>query len=242
MSPIAIASKPRALPRFAPWFDCVGTPSTKYRSGCSITAEKKKGKYIYYRCTGFRGACGNAYVREEQLIDLLGTVVKRIEVPTEIAESIAADIRDGAGALEKERQGALARASERARGIRARLDRAYEDYLDGRISQDLWTRKSEEWEAELAIIAAEEHRLAVPAPAYAVTAEKILELAKTAHSRYMEQDPAEQRRLLDSVLSNCTFDRGTLCPVYAKPFDIFADAGETANWRGGRDSNPRPPA
>jgi site-specific DNA recombinase len=27
--------------------------------GCTMTAEKKKGKYVYYRCTGFHAACGN---------------------------------------------------------------------------------------------------------------------------------------------------------------------------------------
>lgn len=36
------------------------------RCGCSMTAERKKGKYVYYRCTGFKSACGNTYVREEQ--------------------------------------------------------------------------------------------------------------------------------------------------------------------------------
>ena len=70
----------------------------------------------------------------------------------------------------------------------------------------------------------------------------ILELAKTAYFRYSEQSPAEQRRLLDTVLSNCTFDRGSLCPAYVKPFDLLAKAVETGDWRGGRDSNPRPPA
>ena len=35
-----------------------------------MTAEKKKGKYVYYRCTRFKGACGNTYVREERLADL----------------------------------------------------------------------------------------------------------------------------------------------------------------------------
>jgi site-specific DNA recombinase len=32
------------------------------RCGCKMTAEKKKGRYIYYRCTGFKGSCGNAYI------------------------------------------------------------------------------------------------------------------------------------------------------------------------------------
>jgi hypothetical protein len=27
--------------------------------GCSMTAEKKKGKYVFYRCTGFESASGN---------------------------------------------------------------------------------------------------------------------------------------------------------------------------------------
>ena len=76
----------------------------------------------------------------------------------------------------------------------------------------------------------------VSTPAYVATGEKILELAKTLHSRYLEEDFAERRRLLDSVLSNCTFDRGTLCPTYVKPFDLLAQGRETGNWRGGRDS------
>jgi hypothetical protein len=73
----------------------------------------------------------------------------------------------------------------------------------------------------------------------AVTGEKILGLAKKAEFLYKTQNPTEQRRLLETVLSNCTFDRGSLCPSYAKPFDLFAQANETGNWRRERDSNPR---
>lgn len=60
------------------------------RCGCSMTAEKKKGKYVYYRCTGFHGRCGNSYIREEQLSTLLGTTVQRIQLPADVAERIAA--------------------------------------------------------------------------------------------------------------------------------------------------------
>jgi len=70
------------------------------------------------------------------------------------------------------------------------------------------------------------------------TATRILELAKQAEFLYRTQDPAEQRRLLETVLSNCTFDRGTLCPTYSKPFDLLVRGNETGDWRGRRDSNP----
>ncbi len=68
-----------------------------------------------------------------------------------------------------------------------------------------------------------------------VTGEKTLELAKQAGFLYKKQNP-EQRRLLETLLSNCTFDRGSLCPTYSKPFDLFVKGNETGNWRRGWDS------
>jgi hypothetical protein len=44
---------------------------------------------------------------------------------------------------------------------------------------------------------------------------------------YKSQNPAEQRRLLETVLSNCTFDRGTLCPTYTSPLDLLVKGNET---------------
>jgi site-specific DNA recombinase len=212
------------------------------RCGCTITAERKKAKYTYYRCTGFRGACGNSYVREERLADLLGDVLKRIDVPEEVAARIAEELRANQSELERTRQDTLAQLAQRRRNVQSKLDRAYDDYLEGRLSEALWTRKSAEWESELVAVDAELGQLSLPMPTYAATAGRILELAKNAYSLYCEQDFVERRRLLDTVLSNCTFDRGTLCPTYVKPFDLLSRGRETGDWRGGRDSNPRPPA
>ena len=50
---------------------------------------------------------------------------------------------------------------------------------------------------------------------------------------YKSQIPAEQRRLLKPVRSNCSFDRGTLCPTYTSPFDLLERENETGNWRRG---------
>src|SRR5262249_58988717 len=66
----------------------------------------------------------------------------------------------------------------------------------------------------------------------------ILELAKQAVFLCETRDPGEQRRLLEAVLSHCTFDRGSACPTYNKPFDLFVRADETGEWRGRRDAQP----
>ena len=201
------------------------------RCGCRMTAEMKKGRYVYYRCTGFLGACGNSYIRQEELVDRLGTVIERIQIPSEIADWIADSLRESQHSLEQTRRESIATLSQRRQAMQSNLDRGYDDYLEGRLSQSLWMRKSADWESELVTIDAELSRLSCPTPAYVATGEKILELAKTAHSRYLEQDLTERRRLLDTGLSNCTFDRGTLCPTHAKPFDLLAQGVETGNWR-----------
>jgi hypothetical protein len=100
-------------------------------------------------CTGFRGQCGNAYIREERLADLLGAVVQGIQIPTEATAWIAEGLRDSEGELEQAREQAVARCAQRQRPMGAKSDRGYEDYLEGRISEAFWTRKSQEWESIL---------------------------------------------------------------------------------------------
>lgn len=43
-----------------------------------MTAELKKGKYVYYHCGGFKGRCGNTWVREEDPSQLFADVIQRI--------------------------------------------------------------------------------------------------------------------------------------------------------------------
>jgi thioredoxin reductase len=54
------------------------------------------------------------------------------------------------------------------------------------------------------------------------------------------KDPQEQARLIKTLVSNSTFDRGSLSPTYVKPFDVFAKGSETGDWLLGLDSNQQP--
>ena len=48
---------------------------------CAVTAEFKKQKYTYYRCTGYRGKCDLPYFREEVMAERLGQVLQAIRIP-----------------------------------------------------------------------------------------------------------------------------------------------------------------
>ncbi len=175
-----------------------------------MTAEMKKGRYIYYRCTGFKGACGNTYVREERLADLLGETIAPIQITPEIAAGSPMPCGPVTPRPSNSERTPSASSSSAGATVMSKLDRGYDDFVAGHISEDLWTRKSREWEEDLRAVETELARLEQPRQPILTTAQRILELAQKAEFLYKSQDRTEQRRLLEIVLSNCTFDRGSL--------------------------------
>jgi site-specific DNA recombinase len=210
------------------------------RCGCAYTAEIKKEQYIYYHCTGYRGACGNTYIREEDLARLLGELVKQVRIPTELADGVANVLRESQADKEKFVRTTIMRLQQQQLLLAGKLDRAYDDRLSGRISDELWTSKSAELEAELQRVRADMARHEHARRHYETTGLQILELAQSAYSLYVTQNPHEQARLLKTLLSKCVFDRGSLIPTYNKPFDLFAKGAETGEWLLRLDSNQQP--
>ena len=124
--------------------------------------------------------------------------------------------------------------------LRSKLDRVYEDRLSDAISDELWTAKSAELQDELRRVRTEMERHEGASQAYETAGLQILELAQTVYSSYVARNPREQARLVKTVVSNSTFDRGSLSPTYVKPFDVFANGGKTGDWLLRLDSNQQP--
>ena len=55
---------------------------------CTVTAELKKNKYVYYRCTGHKGPCELPRFREQEIAERMGHVLGHITIPPEVAKSI----------------------------------------------------------------------------------------------------------------------------------------------------------
>src|SRR5688572_16874516 len=126
--------------------------------------------------------------------------------------------------------------------LRSKLDRVYEDRLSDAIPEELWNSKSAALQDELRQVRTEMERHEVASQAYETAGLQILELAQTAYSSYVAKNPHEQARLIKTLVSNSTFDRGSLSPTYVKPFDVFAKGSETGDWLLRLDSNQQPSA
>ncbi len=201
------------------------------RCGCSMTPDIKKGKYIYYRCTQFKGKCKNS-VKENRLSELFGEVVKRISLSSKAAEGLKAALRESHSDKEEFQRKSIKSLQNRYDRIRGYQEKAYEDRLNGLIDEDFWKRKSYEWNTELRQIEIQISKHRHANHEYLEMGSQIIELAKQAYDLYLHQSNDDRRHLLKYLLSNCTIDDGSLCVTYRKPFNIFAEGGNLKIKRG----------
>jgi site-specific DNA recombinase len=222
--------------------------------GCSLVAEIKKGRYVYYHCTGYKGKCPEPYTREEVLEERFSDLLRGLSFDDEVMGWVTDALRQSHGDEKRHHDEAVARLQAEYNRLQNRIDTMYVDKLDGRVDAAFFDRKAAEWRSEQDRIlrTIEEHQSANQT--YLDEGVQLLELARKAHMLFRKQKPSEKRRLLNFVLSNCTWKGGELQATYRQPFDMLAvantahekekAAGVASNdlfeiWLPGPDSNQR---
>lgn len=208
--------------------------------GCAIVAERKQGRYVYYHCTGGRGGCARPYIREERLEELFAEVVEAVVITPETVEWIREALHESHRDEQTYHEEQIAELERRCAAVRRKLDVAYEDRLDRRIPEDLWQRKSREWREQIVHLRAAIERHDRASLAYFDQGFIILGPATRAHELWQQQEAQERRKLLEILLSNCSFDGEKLRATYRKPFCWLVEGRLCSDWLPGPDSNQQP--
>jgi DNA invertase Pin-like site-specific DNA recombinase len=223
--------------------------------GCSIVGEIKKQRYIYYHCTGYKGRCGEPYVREEVLERQFSDRLSQLSFDDEALEWVREALHASHADEKREHEGAIERLQTELKRLQSRLDAMYIDKLDGRVDATFYERMSTSWREEQTRCFREIERHQAANKSYMDEGVRLLELARNARRLFDRQEPREKRRLLNFLVSNCSWQSGELSATLRQPFDLLAEttlalekgkaAGGIANgpsqiWLPGPDSNQRP--
>ncbi len=192
--------------------------------GCAMVGEMKKGKYTYYHCTGFKGKCQEPYTREEVLEERFAGLLKAITFSEDTLGWVRRALRESHSDEKEFHDEAITRLQRDHRRVQDRIDRMYEDKLDGRIDNAFFDAKATEMRAEQARIMRDVAAHQTANRCYIEEGVQILELAQRAHALFENQPPSEKRKLVNFVLSNCTWKGGELTTQYRQPFDAVAVA------------------
>ena len=138
--------------------------------------------------------------------------------------------------------------------LQNRIHAAYVDKLDGIIGAEFFEKMSAEWRADQDRCLRDIERHQSADQSYLEDGVCLIELAQNAQRLFAKQEAREKRRLLNFLVSNCSWQDGALSVTFRQPFDLIAEttaidakrkaAGEVSNglseiWLPGPDSNQR---
>lgn len=191
--------------------------------GCALTGDIKKGRYIYYRCTGYKGRCPEPYVSESILSERFSEVLGKLDIGEPASQLVADGLKSSHVDQAKEHAEALKRLQGEYDRIQSRIQAMYVDKLDGKVDPGMFEQLSTEWRRKQDKCLREIERHQAADQHYLEEGVGILEMARNARRLFDNEQPMEKRRLLNFVVSNSTWANGELKAALREPFGFIAE-------------------
>ena len=220
---------------------------------CSLVGEKKKQRYTYYHCTGYRGKCHEPYTREETLTQHTLRIIRDLIIPQELLTWLQHVIIQTEQDDRTTREHITRRLQADYDRLQQRLDAMYLDKLDGRITTAFYDEKARAWRNEQERVQQSIAEQTAGRAAAMTTGLHFIEETSHLCRLFEQQPPAEQRKLLTLIIKEATWRDGTLALTMTEPFEalrvsnhertngnnpVGGEKEDLENWLGGRDSNP----
>lgn len=189
--------------------------------GCMLVGEIKKGRYVYYHCTGNRGKCPERFTRQEILSEAFAGLLQELVIPPPILEWLGDTVVESDRTEQAAREQAIKRLQTQNNQIEGRIETMYMDKLDGRITQEFFDRTSAAWRAEQEALSRKIRNIQIAATVPIDDAVDMLRLTSRASELFLQQPAAEQRRFLGSVVEKATWQDGALRTTLFEPFEIL---------------------
>ena len=210
------------------------------KCGCTYTPEKKKGQYIYYHCTQYYGKCNSKWLREENITEQFAAYFEKIHIPENIVDAIGKMLKESHQGKVEYYNTVSSELKSQYDLLQKRIERMYEDKLDGSITEDFYNKKLLEYRTEQTNIQTKQNNLQEVDKDYYSTGIYLLKLANKAPAIFKSSEPEVKRQLIKLILQNPTINDVTLCATYRNPFSMFAKGASRHNWLPGQDSNLQP--
>ena len=209
------------------------------KCGCAITAEIKKGKYIYYHCTGGKGKCEQKkiYINESDLMPQFDEAVKAVSLAQKHIDYIKQGLKESLADKKEFSEQMRTNLEAEAKRIRHRLDKITNEYYDDLVDAKFYNEKRTQWNKDLDEVMIKLDALHNTEKKYYEEGVRIIETLKNAYSLYLQQTPSEKRKMLNYLLSNCKLEDKKVSYDYNLPFSYFINFDSCRKKYPGCDSN-----
>ena len=204
--------------------------------GCLLTAELKKGKYIYYHCTGNKGGnCKKDWIKEEKIDKAIAEILKLVIIPKKIRKKIAQSLK----LLHEKKNGyskeVKANINKQISTLENRLENLFIGKLDGTITSEEAEKYSKKWHTEKDKLLIQLEEMNKLDKEFYVKTDDLLAFTDNAYDYYLKGN-IEQRKKIIEIISNKISYKNKNLNVELKP--IFQTIVENCyNLQQNRDNN-----
>lgn len=191
--------------------------------GCAMVGEIKKGKYIYYHCTGNRIGCDRKgrnirqEVVEQHVMNILENF-KQIELPLKETVDL---VKEHQRSLREDRENELVRLRTEIGSVERRRQKLLLKNLDEKIDDDRFSAADKLFGDSLAEYQARAEYLSQDTSMFVESEDRIRQLLLQAPQLYQQQPDEKKRHLISCLFTRCVWDDDRLHPTFRKPFNHY---------------------
>ena len=200
------------------------------KCGCALVGELKKGKYIYYHCTGNRGGdCKRKYLKQDIAEKYFIEILKNLKVTDEGYELITKFVKDKVSEENAFAKEQIEQTQLKIDRTKERLNKLFNVWIDGKIDDDLYNKKSAEFQTELDALDYRLTSLNKSDIEVVNFSKKILELFKAAPDLYLRGSIESKQDLIKLLCSNFLWDGENITITIKKAFQPLVEIASLIN-------------
>lgn len=199
--------------------------------GCQLTAELKKGKYIYYHCTGKRGGnCKRDFIREEKIEEKFLELLNRMPRPS---KEVVEQLKQANKEIWKNKcdyaNNEYEALTSKIKLLKKRLDNLYIDKVDGLISNEFYIEKQNEWKTELDEKVERLNQIEHVDRTFEENLDMLFNFTRYAKKTFIESDAKKKRRILKMIGSNFVYKEKELSIELNSVFNYLLNSSFSQN-------------
>ncbi len=203
--------------------------------GCTILGEIQKKKHTYYRCSQARNRHSiKYYMKESELADKFGNIIKGISIPKNVGSMIKEGIKLIAvenNNINKNRASILTNDLKKSEKDLTRLyESEYQDIDISEQKRQFYKQKEKILIANIKTLKQELEKIGVSKDIILDKNEDIIELLTNLNKLYEICDNYEKAKIIKFILELSKLSKDNeIIPTYRKPFDLFCKINSTIN-------------
>ena len=203
----------------------------------------KKGKYIYYSCSNFKGGCERVWIPEQELLKPIKAVLQGLQMDQARVDKILVKLKEINERKNEFHEKTISQLRTEYNRLQTSLDRLVDLLIAGSITQDIYDKKLKEYKEKQGDINIQLEEYTQADENFLIAASMVFSLANRALEIFESSEVNEKRQLLNFLLQNCRLSGKNLSFELKAPFDAMleyshhpsvlpvVDMFRTLNWR-----------